>query len=1046
MDMELKYDFKLIEPGILKYWKDHKIYGKAKEKASKGKDFYFLDGPPYTSGRVHIGTAWNKSIKDAFLRYKRMQGLNVWDRAGYDMHGLPIEHQVEAKFKLKNKDEVIKFGLAKYIEECRKFSVEQMGYMNNDFTKLGVWMDFDNAYQPIKEENIEGHWWLIRKAHDQGRLYQGSRTVPWCSHCETAVAKHELEYKNVKENSIFIKFALKNNNNEYLVVWTTTPWTIPFNLAIMVNPDLDYVRAKVGNEIYIIAKALVNVFCSAVLGKKFEIVEEFKGDKLEGLEYTHIFAKEIDYAKIKQKAKKTHTVLMSTEYVDTSAGTGLVHCAPGSGPEDYEIGHRNGIPAFNTLSEAGVFGEGSGKFTGLTAKKDDKKFIKFIQETGSLLAESEVEHDYPHCWRCKKPVVFRATPQWFFKVEDLKDEMVKLNQKIKWVPEAGFNAFDSWLKNLRDNSITKQRFWGTPLPIWRCVCGKYDVLSTRKEIEQKSGKKLKDLHRPYIDEAEIPCECGKKKKRITDVLDVWIDPGCASWTCLYYPQKDDLFKRLFPADFILEGKDQYRGWFNVLMVCSMLAFKKPSFKACYVHGFVQDSQGRKMSKSLGNYILPEEVIEKYGADTFRYYTIGGTNPGVDLNYNFEDMGNKHRGLAVLWNVHKYLLDMANNLEINPAKLKIGQKNLGIEERYMLSRLNSTIRKATGLYEGFLLNEIPWQLERLYLDLSRVYIQMIRDKASVGSEDEKKDVVHTVYTSLIAILKMFSTVCPFISEQMYLNIKEAFRLKEESITLFSWPEFDEKLINEELENDMAIAQNVISAALYAREKIQMGVRWPLKEIIIVSKDKNAIRSVERLDDVIKSQANVKGIAIKYALEGVGMDVKPDASQIRPDFREIAEKVIEKLGSESPEKILKEIEKHGKYEMEVSKRKVNIVKEHLIITRKVPETYVEMEFSNGLVYLNRYMSPELEAEGYAREITRRVQALRKNSCLEKKDSVNLWIKADNELSSVLKAFEAQIKEKVGAKTIKIVPMQPSTKHEFTSKDKIKGKEIVLFMDRA
>ncbi|MBI2649874.1 class I tRNA ligase family protein [Candidatus Woesearchaeota archaeon] len=479
------YDATKLEPEILDFWKKHGIYEKAKEKNKGKRKFYFLDGPPYTSGKVHLGTAWNKALKDSVLRYKRMQGFDVWDRAGYDMHGMPTEQAVEKNLGLKHKDEIPVYGIANFVNACREFAITNMLSMNQDFKRIGVWMDFDNPYQSIQNTFMEGEWWLIKKAYENGRLYEGEKTMHWCASCATSLAKHELEYENVTDDSIFVKFPIKSKKDEFLIIWTTTPWTIPFNLGVMANPNLDYVRAKVGNEIWIVAKALASSFISGVAEKQFSILEEFKGNKLVGLEYTHPFENEThQFRELKKKHSKVHTVVMSEEYVDISAGTGLVHMAPGCGPEDYEIGHRNGIPPFNTLTERGVFDETSGIFSGFVAKKDDKKITEEIRKKGLLVAETKIEHDYAHCWRSKDPIIYRTTTQWFFKIEDLKDRMRELNKSIKWVPDfAGSRNFDNWIANLRDNGITRQRYWGTPLPVWKCKqCNDFVVVGSIDEL------------------------------------------------------------------------------------------------------------------------------------------------------------------------------------------------------------------------------------------------------------------------------------------------------------------------------------------------------------------------------------------------------------------------------------------------------------------------------------------------------------------------------------------------------------------------------------
>jgi len=1042
------YNPLVLEPEILQFWEKNRIYAKAKKNGLKGEDYYFLDGPPYTSGKVHIGTAWNKTLKDLILRYKRMQGFNVWDRAGYDMHGLPTEHATEKKLGIKGKEDILKFGVDRFTRECEHLSVENMKVMNRDFMRLGVWMDFENAYQSIKKEFIEGEWWLIKKAHENNRLYEGKRTMTWCASCATVVAKHELEYKTVKENSIFLKFAVEGRENEFLIIWTTTPWTIPFNMAVMANPELEYVRAKLDNgETWILAKALAGMVINAVAGKDFKITEEFTGDKLEGLKYIHPLHDKIRYFDEIKDNPKLHTVILSEEYVDTSAGSGLVHCASGCGQEDYEVGHRNGLPPFNTLDEQGVF-ENIGEFNGLRAKKDDKSFIDALEKTGALIAVAEVEHEYAHCWRCKSPVIFRPTTQWFFKVEDLKEEMIKENDKIKWVPESAYNAFNSWLRNLRDNSITKQRYWGTPLPVWRCnKCKNYIVVDSVKELEKLSGQKVKDLHKPWIDEIKIKCRCGGTKERIPDILDVWVDAGTVSWNCLDYPHTKENFERLFPAEFILEGKDQIRGWFNLLHVASMVSMKKPSFRNVYMHGFVQDAQGRKMSKSLGNYILPQEVIDRYGADTFRFYSIGGTKAAMDLNYNFEDMGLKNRNLTILWNLHKFLIDYSNSIGKLPSEIneKLAEKNITLAEKYIISKMNSAIYNMTAVLDSYMLCDAPWKAEELFLELSRAYIQMVREKSSMGTDDEKEAVLYTMNKVFMAILKLCAPIMPFIAEKMYLNLKRAFGLRQESVHLLKWPEADTKRIDEKLEKQMDTAKNIMQAILSAREKAKIGVRWPIKQAIIKTANEEAKSAVNGLMEIIKAQTNVKDIRIKAKVEGVREKFRCDFKKLEASFGVRSAEIIGKLAVESPETVLGHIEKEGRHRIRLdNKDTAEIMPEHLLVQHEAPAHLIESEFRGGSVFLDRTRTEELDAEGYAREIMRHIQILRKNAGLQKADSISLFIKADSKDMAMLSKWQEAIKEKVGAKRLKISGADPDTKHEHAAAEKIKDKAFGIFFD--
>lgn len=1097
-----------IEKDILNYWKSNKIYEKVKEKNKKGKRFYFLDGPPYTSGRVHLGTAWNKSLKDMVLRYKRMLGLNVWDRAGYDMHGMPTENAVQKELKLKNKDEILTYGMGKFVNRCKEFSINNMKLMNEDFKRLGVWMDFENAYYTIAPEYIESCWWLIKKAHENKRLYRGEKTMHWCAHCGTALAKHELEYKSVTENSIFLKFKIIGTENEYLIVWTTTPWTIPFNLGVMVNPDLEYVkvRAKGKNiaqdktkdkngkvkereakdgketeEIWIVAKGLAAPFMMAVCNQKLEIIEEFKGDKLEGVKYKHPFYDIVPvYKELDEKHDKTFSVVLSEEYVDLSAGTGLVHMAPGCGPEDYEIGHRNKIPPFNNLTEHGIFPKEMNQFAGWTAKKDDKKFVDELERQGSLIAETEVTHDYAHCWRCKEPVIFRATEQWFFRTEDLKETMRELNKNIYWIPEfAGTKTFDSWLSNLRDNGITRQRYWGTPLPIWKCDnknCGHYVVIGSLKELEKYVGKENmpSDLHKPIIDNVTFKCEkCSgntqtlKSPKtsqtskapngtmvREPDILDVWIDAGVSSWACLYYPNRQDLFKEMFPAEFILEGIDQIRGWFNLLFVASMISMEKPSYKAVYMHGFINDAQGRKMSKSLGNYILPKEVIDEYGSEIFRYYMIGGAKPGVDINYNFEDMKVKFRTIIILWNLQKFIIDLKKSSSLPSGfvlKLdkKTDKKKLSSAEEYILSKLNSTIKKVSELYEKYMLDEIPWKIEELYLELSRTYVQLVRDKASMGTQEEKEMVLAVMFEVLFGTIKLLAPICPMLTEKIYLNLKEEFgvqeELTEESIHLITWPNPDESMLNTNLEANFEIGKNVIQAILSAREKSQMGVRWPLLEAVLVTTDKDTKTGIKEMEEIIKTQTNVKSILIVDKFDKIKVKIKPNYNSIKTKYKNDVPVIVAHLMQQNENSILRKLEK-GEYNYASGDKKFVLTKEDIIVEKETPKEFVESEFKNGFSYINMTRTKELEAEGYARDIMRRVQALRKKAGLEKRDFIRLCINIDTELTEMIEPFEKEIQEKCGVKEFYFGEHSGYEKKEFQHKesDKVKGKNIEISLE--
>ena len=839
-------DFNEMERKILRFWEEEKVYEKVRKKNSKGKKFYFLQGPPYTSGKLHIGHAWNNSLKDMILRYKRMNGFDVWDRGGYDMHGLPTENAVQKKLGLKTKEEIEKYGVDKFVKDCMDFSIEHAEYMNQDLWKLGIWMDHKNAYKPVEKEFISGQWALFKKAWEQKRLFKGKRVMHWDAEAETSLAKHELEYKIIKDDSIFLKFQKKGTKNEYFIIWTTTPWTIPFNLAIMVNPELNYVKAKVGSEYWILAKDLAGVFLSGLLGKKLEVVEEFKGKKLEGQEYIHPLYKDLKniYDKLKKEWKNVHTIILNKEHVDTTAGTGLVHCAPGCGPEDQEAAEPYKIGAFNMLNEKGEF-EDMGRFNGMCAKIDDDKFIHEFEKVGSLIVKNKIEHEYPHSWRSHKPVVFRPTEQWFLKTSDLVPMLLKFNESVKWVPDKTGESYVRWAKNLKDNSVTRQRFWGCPVPIWVCECGEIEVIGGVEELSKRSGKKFDNLtlHRPWIDEIYFKCrKCRKNMKRIADVCDVWIDSGTASWNSLY--NDPNLIKKYFPADLVLEATEQTRLWFSLLQICSAIMFKKSSYKNVFAHGMILDYQGTKMSKSLGNIISPYEVIDKYSADIFRYY-ICQISAGENINFNWEDIKVKQRNMIVLTNIANYISDLERQ--------NIPKGKIGVEEKWILSKFNASLKKVSELFENFRLDETIGEIEGLFMALSRDYIKLIRDKAS-----ENSAVLEAIKEVYSGILKMFSTITPFVSDYLWLKIGN-----KESVHLSEWPKFDKKKIDVELDEQFKIAFEIIEKGLSKRDKVQIGLKWPLKKAVI--KSQKEIKLTNNMKDIIMRQLNVKNLEFKIGKE-------------------------------------------------------------------------------------------------------------------------------------------------------------------------------------
>ncbi len=1033
-----KYNPQEVEENILRFWTEHNIYQKAREQNKGHKRFYYLDGPPYTNGAIHVGHAWGKSLRDAILRYKRMQGFDVWDRPGFDMHGLPIEVAVEKKLGIKDKKQIVEEeGLAKFTEECRNFALEKMTPMIKDFKRIGVWMDWDNPYMTITNDYIESVWWALKKAKEKGLLYEGLKTMTWCPRCATALAKHELEYHTRTDTSIYVKFRIIKDGketNDYLIIWTTTPWTLPFNLAVMVHPDFDYVKIKVGEENWIVAKERVEDFMN-LIGKEYDIIEEFKGKTLDGVHYKPPFYEEVPQLKeIKKNNDRAFSVILSKEYVDLESGSGLVHAAPGCGPEDYEACSKYGLPAFNVVDEEGVFPESIPAFHGLRAKTDDDKFIMFLRGKGVLVAEAPITHDYAHCWRCKSPVIFRATKQWFLAVGKLKEEMREANKKIKWVPEwAGNKWFDSWLSNLQDWCISRQRFWGIPLPIWKCdKCGEVKVIGSKEELEELSGQKIDNLHRPWIDKITIKCpKCGGEMHRIPDVLDVWLDSGAASWATIGYPKDKKLFDEMWPADLILEGKDQIRGWFNSQMCLSFVSFGKAPYKAVYMHGLINDSQGRKMSKSLHNIISPYEVVDKYGADAMRFYMIGGANPGLDLNYNFEDLKEKYKTLNMLWNIISYLM---NSIETYNVKIISSEEydslKLGVEEKYILSRLNSTIRDMTKSFDNYEIQENSALISSLISDISRKYIKMTRNKI----KENPKLVVNTIYKVMFEALKLAAPIIPFMSEELYQKIKKySEEADRESVHLYEWPAFDEIKIDKKLEESFKIYDSILQAGLNLREKAGYGIRWPFKELTVITKDDKIKEEIKILEEIIKEQLNVKSISVKDKIDTV-KTAKLNFRVLGSKYKSDIPAIIAELSLVKPEMLAETINKEGSYKLKVGGKEIEITKEDIIEKDELPknELVAEIQGADAKIMLNTELTEGLLKEGYLRELTRRIQDMRKKRGLKPKDKVILKIFL-NEDSTFLTKYKDELSRKVGAEFIDFTKAKDDTYIEQKIKEK-------------
>jgi len=1010
------YDTKLIEKDIQKFWNENSIYQKTDKLRENSPKFSFLDGPPYCSGKIHLGTAWNKTIKDTFLRFKSMSGFNLRRQAGWDTHGLPIEHKVEGLLGLKSKKEIeTKIGIANFVEKCKEFAIENKALMTDQFKMLGIWMDWNNPYVTFDTKYMESCWWTLKKANEKDLLINDLRVITWCPRCETALALAEIDYENKEDPSIYVKFPLKEseNGNEYVLVWTTTPWTLPANMAVCVHPDFDYAYVNVNGEVYIMAEALVS---SLFEDQDYEILKTVKGSDLEGLEYQHPLIDEIPVQK-----EFTHKILPG-EHVTLTEGTGCVHTAPGHGPDDFDIGKKYGLPIFCPVDEAGLFKKEAGKYEGEFVKEADPYIITDLDVHGLLFKEGIIDHRYGFCWRCKTPIIYLATQQWFLKVTDIKDKMLSELDHVEWVPEwAGESRFRNWVENARDWTISRQRYWGIPIPIWRCEdCGEITVIGSIDELKEKTVKGTLEgdfIHRPYVDEITIQCECGGDMNRVPDVLDVWIDSGVAGWAALHYPEEKEMFDEWFPYDFITEGHDQTRGWFYSQLGCGVISFDKAPYKKVLMHGFTLDEEGRKMSKSLGNVVAPEEVIEQYGADILRFYLLWGNKPWEDLKFTWDEIKNVQKMFNILWNVYVFSTTYMTIDNFNPTLYTEKDLKLRDEDRWITSRANSLAKEVTEALDSLYLHKATRAINHFILeDLSRWYVRLIRGRTWVEKEDpDKLGAYFTLYNALKLLIKTMAPITPHITEEIYQNlIKGVEEDAPESIHMEDW-EFNEDLIDTELEENMDIVRDIIEACARGRDVARYKLRWPVSEIVVVSEDKKVLSAVESLKAVIMEQANTKEIIATDEFENLKIIAKPNLKTLGPRLRGDAPKVMKHLTEADGSEIKSILDAEGSYSVEVDGRSIELGVDDILFETELPENLVSADFDSGNVFINTEVTEEILSEAMSRELIRRVQDMRKDLDLDVEANIHVFVECDEGFKELIKPFFDFISNEVRAEKL-------------------------------
>ncbi|MDY6964363.1 MAG: isoleucine--tRNA ligase [Halobacteriota archaeon] len=1045
-EISAQYDGRSIKTEIEKFWNDEDVYSKVRRNNREGEKFLFVDGPPYTTGKVHLGTAWNKIIKDCVLRYLSMNGFDLQDRAGWDMHGLPIEVKVEEMLGFSSKKDIEEHGVDNFIEECKRFAIKNKEEMTVQFKMLGAWLDWENPYMTVKPEYIEATWWTLKRAHERNLLEKGTRVISWCPRCETAIAESEIEYRDVTDPSICVKFPIKGEEDTYIVIWTTTPWTLPSNIAVAVHPSFEYTKVRAYKddceETLILASDLIEPVLRMGRYKDYDILERLSGTDIEGLEYTHPLEGEVPRQK-----EFSHNVYLA-DFV-TMENTGCVHIAPGHGPDDFALGKAHGLPIFCPVDSRGIFKEDAGKYANKNVKMANKEILEDLKANGILLSTESISHRYGHCWRCDTAIIYLTTEQWFLRVTDIKDEMLAEIDRVSWYPDwAGKSRFYDWILGIRDWCISRQRYWGIPLPIWTCKCGNIEVIGTIEELKEKAiDYDDTDLHIPYIDGVHLKCSCKEEMTRVKDIFDVWFDSAVASWAGLYFPQQKDLFDEWWPADWITEGHDQTRGWFYSQLGASMVAFGRAPYKSVLMHGFTLDAGGNKMSKRLGNVIEPEEVVNKYGTDTLRLYLLSTSAPWDDLKFNWEEVKNVNRALNILWNVYRFPLPymVLDSFDPTSVELEDVKKDLRQEDRWVLSRLQSLIVEISEKLKVYELHKASRLLLDFVLeDLSRWYVQLIRPRTWTEKDDpDKIAAYYTVYEVLMTLTKVLAPFAPFLSEEIYQNlVRGTFPSAPISVHMSNWPEVNEELRDQELEEMMAVAREFVEATSNARQSAKRKLRWPVKRIVISPGNDLAFKTVDQLKQILKGQTNAKEIVllgVDEEWDELGLEVIPNPKVIGPKFKGRSGEIIKAL-KEADGKLVKGAISEG-YEV-----LGEVISEDMVDFREsVPEFIAFTESQNGRVYVDVELTEEIESEGYARETIRRLQEMRKEMDLNVEDYISASVSVkDERIARLMGDWEPFISEEIRAKDLKI-GNDVTVQSEYVKDWVVEGVEMKLGISR-
>ena len=1005
------------EKQVEKFWKENHIFEKSMEDRKDDPTYMFYDGPPTANGKPHIGHVLTRVIKDMIPRYRTMKGYMVPRKAGWDTHGLPVELEVEKKLGLDGKEQIEEYGMEPFIQQCKESVWKYKGMWEDFSSTVGFWADMENPYVTYHDDYIESEWWALKEIWNKKLLYKGFKIVPYCPRCGTPLSAQEVSqgYKTVKERSAIVRFKVVGED-AYFLAWTTTPWTLPSNVALCVNPTEVYCKVKAADGYtYYMAEALLD----KVLGKlgseetpAYEVLEKYVGKDLEYKEYEPLFACAGEAA-AKQK-KKAHFVT-ADNYVTMSDGTGIVHIAPAFGEDDSRVGRDYDLPFVQFVDGKGDM-TAETPYAGVFVKKADPLVLQDLDKEGKLFDAPKFEHDYPHCWRCDTPLIYYARESWFIKMTAVKDDLIRNNNTINWIPESiGKGRFGDWLENVQDWGISRNRYWGTPLNIWQCECGHMHSIGSRQELFEMSGDeraKTVELHRPYIDEITLKCpECGGTMHRVPEVIDCWFDSGAMPFAQHHYPfENKELFEKQFPADFISEAVDQTRGWFYSLLAESTILFNQAPYKNVIVLGHVQDENGQKMSKSKGNAVDPFDALEKYGADAIRWYFYINSAPWLPNRFHGKAVQEGQRKfMGTLWNTYAFFVLYANIDNFDPTKYTLDYDNLPVMDKWLLSKLNSVVKTVDDCLANYKIPESARALQEFVDEMSNWYVRRSRERFwAKGMEQDKINAYMTLYTALVTISKAAAPMIPFMTEEIYQNlVRSVDKDAIESIHLCDFPKVEEAWINKELEDDMEELLKIVVLGRAARNTANIKNRQPIGTMYIKADKEMG----QFYTDIIADELNVKEVKFANDVESfISYSFKPQLRTVGPKYGKLLNGIRTALAEINGTEAMNELRSTGLLTLDINGNKVELSEEDLLIETAQTEGYVTEADGDISVVLDTNLTPELIEEGFVREIVSKVQTMRKEAGFEVMDKIHIYAKDNDRILELMKNHKEEIMSEV------------------------------------